>query len=668
MLTLPTCGKLPPKRRQPSLTPDDVQPVLRNHHYLRKQPAVVFIFSLVLCLGCTPQKKELTWVSEETHRWASVEINSSGQAGFKNRLPTETSVQFKNTLSEAGFLSNRHFVNGSGVALGDVDGDGWVDLYFANLEGPNALYKNLGGWEFKEITEEAGVAAPDQYSTGAVFEDIDGDKDLDLLVTAMGGPNTIFLNDGQGRFAAPAALESPIAEPGSTTMTFADIEGDGDLDLYVGNYKKISVKDVYPPHIRAFDATVIQDQDGYKLRPDFEPHFRLHIEGNRLVRFEYAEPDYFYLNDGAGQFSLQSFTDGRFLDEEGVALDKAFEEWALVARFQDVNGDGAPDLYLCNDFESPDRLWINKGDGTFQLTPLLAMRKTSGSSMSVDFSDIDRDGDVDFFVADMLYPDYGERQVQLGMQTLINREIGELDNRPQIMQNMLMLNRGDGSFADIANMSGLNASGWTWSSLFMDVDLDGFEDLLVSTGHHYDAMDADVQMSVRNRPVSRDWRQVLLLFPPLNQANAAFRNRGDLTFEHMPAGWGLGETPDVAHGMAVADLDNDGDLDVVTNRLNDKAGLYENTSTASRVAVRLRGAGANTQGIGAKIKLIGGAVPIQEKEVSSGGMYLSGSDPLYNFATGDAAEGLALEVVWRSGNTSRIENVQPNRIYEVIEQ
>ena len=622
---------------------------------------------VLLFAGCS-KYEPLVWHDEAGYRWADITAYPAGDAGFEQLEVAETGISFINTLSEEAFLQNRHYVNGSGVALGDVDGDGLTDIYIARLEGPNALFRNRGGWRFEEIGESAGVTAPDRFSTGAVFADVDGDADLDLLLTSMGAGNALFVNDGSGRFSERSiGVDGVAGEYGSTTLALADVDDDADLDLYIGNYKKRSIKDIVPPPVRAFEATVTAEQGEYQIQPDFEKHYRLTIEGNRLVRYEYAEPDLFYLNDGEGGFLRKPFTDGLFLDPAGRALTQPLDEWALVARFQDVNGDGAPDLYLCNDFESPDRFWINRGDGTFQEAPAMALRKTSGSSMSVAFSDIDRDADVDFFVADMLYPDYSARQVQVGMQAPTPEAIGEIENRPQHMQNMLMLNRGDGTFADIARLSGVEASGWTWSSTFLDVDLDGFEDLLLTTGHHYNAMDADVQMQVQRVPVSRAWREMLLMFPPLKQPNVAFRNVDGLTFHPVDEGWGFGFESDVSHGMAFGDLDNDGDLDIVVNRLNELAGVYRNTGAAPRIAVRLRGLKPNTQGIGAKIRLLGGPVPVQEKEVISGGEYLSGSDPVYSFAAGDAQEGLAIEVAWRSGRVSRIDGVRANRVYEVFE-
>jgi hypothetical protein len=267
----------------------------------------------------------------------------------------------------------------------------------------------------------------------------------------------------------------------------------------------------------------------------------------------------------------------------------------------------------------------------------------------------------------MLSREHQRRKTQMGTMAPTPLAIGAIDNRPQYMRNTLFLNQGDETYAEIAPYSDVQASEWTWSAAFLDIDLDGFEDLLMTTGNFYDAQDSDTDELIRLRVMSgfSDYRQTIFMYPSLELPNFAFRNRGDLTFEETGAAWGFNST-DISHGMAFGDFDNDGDLDVVTNRFDTTAGVYRNETAAPRLAVRLRGLPPNTQGVGAKIRVAGGPVP-QEKEVLSGGFYLSGADPLYVFAAGKKENALSIEVVWRNGKRSLVANVEPNRIYEIDE-
>lgn len=641
------------------------------HQNYRRQGTALITLTLFLLIAAGCSKTELTWNEDSNFRWAALDV-SRGEAGFKMRSSSSTGVSFVNHLTGDQIAENRHRMHGSGVALGDVDGDGWTDIYFAQLDGDNILYRNKGDWKFEDITAQAGVAAPNRFSTGAVFADLEGDGDLDLLVTAMGGPNAAFINDGTGTFTDQTQALGLASSKGSTSMALADVEGDGDLDLYVANYKRLALRDSLPPNLIAWERVILQDGDEYYVNPEFEDHYAIRIHGTKILRLESAEADQLYINDGTGRFTVSALADTQILDEEGNPLDnQKLKDWALAVRFQDLNGDLAPDLYVCNDFESPDYIWLNDGAGGFRATSPLSFRKTSNATMSVAISDVDRDGNVDIFLADMLSMDHSRRKWQKSTQVPLPRSIGEIDNRPQVMQNTFFLNRGDNSYAEVANLNGLQASDWTWSSAFLDVDLDGYEDLVVTNGHAFDVQDLDAQFRERQqmaRVVNFDmFRRLILDFPSLNLKNVAFRNEDGLRFTPQPNGWGLGTESDVSHGMAMADLDHDGDLDIVVNRLNLEAGLYENTGSMPRVAVRLKGQAGNTQGIGAKIKLLNGAVPVQEKEVLSGGFYLSGGDPLYSFAAGETASAMTLEVTWRNGSTSIISDVQPNRIYEIAE-
>ena len=556
-------------------------------------------------------------------------------------------------------VGNRHLTNGSGVALGDVDGDGWVDIYLGRIDGPNALYRNLGNWRFEDVTERAGVLAEGQFTTGVVFADIDGDRDLDLLVTALGGPNSLFVNDGAGVFTDQTQEAGLQSDRASHTMALADVDGDGDLDLYVANYKVKSVMDMFSPTDRAFDRVVRQVGEEYTVLPEFQDHYELQRYSDHILRQEVGEADFFYLNDGQGRFELVPLEQERFADEDGRPLEAPFRDWGLTARFQDMDDDGDPDLYVANDFQSPDRFWLNDGTGHFRLAPRLSLRSTSHSSMGVDFSDIDRDGDLDFLLIDMLSRDRRRLLTRPRLRVPEVAAIGVYDDRPQTQRNTLFLNRSDGTYAEIAQFAGIAASGWSWSTMFMDVDLDGYEDALMANGNLFDALDGDAHMAT-----APDWRESILLFPKLPLRNAAFRNQGDLTFRDVSEEWGFGVEEDVSIGIASTDLDGDGDLDLVLNRLGAPAAVIRNDAAESRVAVRLAGAPPNTQGVGAKISVIAGALPRQSKEVTAGGMYLSGSDPLYTFAAGDA-QALTITVDWPGGGRSVIRDAQAGREYEI---
>ena len=611
-------------------------------------------------VGCGP--RALDWVEEDGYRWAELRVSGEDEPGFERLDPSETGITFENVVTQEQFIENSHYLNGSGVATGDVDGDGRVDIYFAGMDGPNELWRNLGGWKFEEIAEEAGVAAAGRFSTGAVFADVDGDGDLDLLVNALGGPNSLFMNDGTGHFTDATEAAGLSSTLGSMSMTLADIEGDGDLDLYVVNNKVATVQDLFPPDVLQPRNIYVQTEDGFEVLPEWQEHYTLgEVQGGMVPRLELAEPDRLYLNDGTGRFTPVSFTDGTFLDEAGEPLTEAPLEWGLAARFHDMDGDGDPDLYVCNDFHSPDHIWINDGTGRFRMLPPLAMRSTSFASMGVDFADVDRDGRMDLFVVEMLSREQHLRMKQATGGVPDPQFAGRIDSRPQKPRNTLYLNRGDATWAEAAQYAGVDASGWSWGAAFVDVDFDGYEDLLIGTGHFYDAMDKDAAQ----RTGSIDWRQRLLAFPPLRLPNVAFRNRGDATFEEVGEAWGFAGGEDISHGMAAADLDEDGDLDLVTNRLHSPAGVYRNAGRAPRVAVRLSGRTPNTEGIGAHIRVSGGGLPAQAKEIAAGGAYLSASEALASFAAGEGQ--MSIEVVWRSGAVSRVDGVRANRVYEIDE-
>ena len=589
--------------------------------------------------------------------------------GFTSLAPSRTGISFSNTVSDSLLAQNRQLAQGAGVCLADVDGDGRPDVFLARTEGSSALYRNLGDWRFEDITQQAGVAAPGRHATGCAFADVDGDGDQDLVLVSLGGPNALFLNDGKGHFTEQSAGLTSTA--GSMSITLADVDGDGDLDMYVANYKAYTTIDRMSPQDRAFGRITRRlGPNQYEVKEQYRRDYKLvnreDLGGISLQ--QRADPDYFYLNDGTGHFTREPMAHNpRFVDETGAQLTEEREDFGLAAIFADLNGDGAPDLYVANDFEDPDQCWINDGHGRFRLIPWYALRSTSNSGMAVAVGDVNRDGYPDLFEVDMLGRDTRRLKTQIPTHTAAPAHPGLGEGRPQRQRNTLQLNRGDGTFAEVARFAGVGASGWSWSTLFLDVDLDGWEDILIGTGHRWDIMDGDTQYRLRSQLGQIDWRRMLFEYPPLKLPNVAFRNRGDLTFEDVSKKWRFDLGDDISQGMALADLDGDGDLDVVINRLDSPAAVLRNDATAPRVAVRLRGAALNTAGIGSRVRVLGGPVPLQEREMIAGGLYLSSSDASLTFATGTAAH-VRIEVDWRDGSRSVIDSALPNREYEIMER
>jgi hypothetical protein len=486
------------------------------------------------------------------------------------------------------------------------------------------------------------------------------------------------VNDGHGRFTA--ATETLNKGRGGMSLALADIDGDGDLDLYIANYRVETLRD--QPNTR-FSVKMIDGKPVVTMvngRPITDPDlvdrfdFKFTLEEGGRGKFaqeEKGEVDAIYINEGAGRFRPLSFLGGNFLDEDGKALVKPPLDWGLSVMLRDIDGDGSPDIYVCNDFASPDRIWINDGRGRFRAISSVALRQTSLSSMAVDFADLNRDGYDEIFVADMLSPDHQRRLVQRNVTKRESISATPIARRPQSERNTLFLNRGDGTYAEVAQYCGLEASEWSWTSIFVDVDLDGYEDLLVANGFERDNMNLDALQKIEaakvgNKLSSLEQLYSRKMFPRLATANLAFRNLGDLRFEDASAKWGF-NAAEVSQGMCLADLDNDGDLDVVVNNLNGPAGIYRNESSAPRVGVRLKGIAPNTRGIGAKLWVYGGAVPMQSQEMICGGRYLSSDDAMRVFAAGNLTNEMRIEVRWRSGKRSLAPGVKANRIYEIDE-
>jgi hypothetical protein len=545
---------------------------------------------------------------------------------FERLAPAATGITFVNAVPEDDTTLNivnfLNYYDGGGVAAGDVDGDGLPDLYFTANVGPNRLYRNLGNYRFEDVTERAGVANPEGWKTGVTMADVNGDGRLDIYVSAMSyltmrGRNALYMNNGDGTFSDPTSEYGLDFAGYSTQALFFDYDGDGDLDMYLLNYSA---------HMEREPSA----------RPQREP--RHPRAGDRLFR-----------NDG-----------NRFVDVSARAgIYGGVEGYGLGVVASDLNLDGCPDLYVANDFQENDFLYLNNCDGTFTEGLVTAMPHTSRSSMGVDAADFNNDGRPDVVVLDML----PEREDVLKTSATVEDEaVFQLKLRagyhPQYARNTLQLNRGGGRFSEIGYLAGVHATDWSWAPLFADFDNDGHKDLFVTNGiyrrpndlDHYDAITADPAMKNAPRAAipAAALRRLLNVMPHIPIPNYAFRSNGDLTFTNVAEAWGLAQ-PGFSNGAVYVDLNNSGALDLVVNNINAPAAIYRNRtrdiSGDHYLRVLLRGSGANTAGIGAKVVIKhDGKIQLLEQMPTRG--FQSSVDPRLHFGLGASTRIDSLTVVW----------------------
>ena len=584
---------------------------------------------------------------------------ASWQEGFAPQPPSLTGVTFTNRLDGDVFLTDAVAHNGSGVAIGDVNGDGLEDLFFCGLLSANQLYLNRGHWLFENLPL-GEAACQNQRSTSAVFSDVDGDRDLDLLVGGIASGLRLFINNGSGQFreSTDSGLDRTTSP---ASLALADLDRDGDLDLYCANY--IDVMYTADPTTkyalgRSNGRMHVTSVNGRATtEPGLQNRFTVSAEGKLR---ELPEADGLYLNDGKGHFAAIQGRRGTFQDPSGKPV-QAPRDWSLAVSFRDLNQDGWPDLYVCSDNATPDRLWLNDQQGGFRAADTFALRHTSRSSMGVDVADVNQDGLDDIFVVDMLASDHGKRLQQLVKQHSSFQEIMLPQGRPRYNRNTLFLAQTNGRFSEVALIAGVSASDWSWCPIFMDVDLDGDSDLLISNGFSFDVMDQDshdrlktMNLTMQQRERSRQYH------PPFPTPNIAFRNRGDGTFESAPASWGFGITG-ISYGMALGDLDNDGDQDVVINQLNESPILLHNLSNRPRLKVVLKGRSHNTHAVGTRLVLRTGS-KTQSHTVQAGGRYLSSDGHSQTFALSqDASPTASMSIHWPDGSQNQIHHLKINQ-------
>lgn len=593
------------------------------------------------------------WTPHPGGRKTQLTVTTGETIGFTLISPADIGIDFRNALAPERARLFQNLLNGSGLAAADVDGDGLVDLYFCHKQAANQLYRNLGGGRFTNITQWAGVGCTNQTSVGAVFADVDGNGSQDLVVSAFGGPNTLLLNDGHGRFRDATTTSGIIGKSGATSMALGDIDSDGDLDLYLCNFAVQAI-------LRdggVISTRVVNGQT--EVTGKFANRIRI-ING---ILYEFGDPDMLLRNEGAGRFTPVPW-ETAFTDRFGKPMSAPWD-LGLAVQMRDTNGDGHMDLFVCNDFQTPDRLWLGDGKGHFREAGEFTFRNMSLASMGVDFADLDRDGHYDFCTVEMLNRDLTQHLRTAGGRMPLQRIPGLGQDREEFARNCLYWSRGDGTYAEIAAYAGVTATGWSWAPVFLDVDLDGWEDLLVSNGHAHDVNDRDINERLKSRPNQniQATKSQLFEYPRLEIPKFAFRNRHDLTFEDVSASWGF-DSRRIAHGMITADIDGDGDLDVLMNAFEGPPLIYRNNASRPRVAVRLKGTSPNTAGIGAEIRVRGG--PIEQRQmILAGGTYLSHCQTQRTFAAGEGS--MEIEVRWPSGRRSIVEDVRANHLYEIDE-
>ena len=560
---------------------------------------------------------------------------------FKLLSPARTGVAFNNTIYEDenyNILDVYYLYNGGGVSVGDFDQNGLPDLFFTGNMVENKLYLNQGDFKFKDISETAGIGALGKWSYGSSVVDINGDGLLDIYVCSSisADPeerrNMLFVNQG------PNAEGIPV---------FQDEAGDYGLDL-----------DNHNTHASFFDFDQDGDLDVYVLA-------NLRIEGipttyqKKVTDGSSPNNDHLYRNNGDGTFTEVTL-------ESGITT----EGFGLAVATTDLNKDGAPDIYISNDFLTNDLLYLNQG-GQFTEQIDKAMKHQSRFAMGNDAADINNDGELDIITLDM-QPETNLRKktvmIPSGYVVYINDF--RYGYTHQYVRNMLQVNQGDMKFSEIGQLAGVHQTEWSWSPLFADVDNDGYKDLLVTNGYPKDITDQDFINFRMESGAYTAKERLLEQIPSVKIPNYVFRNQGDLTFSNQSERWGFTQSS-FSNGAAYVDLDQDGDLDYVVNNINDPAFIYENTLNQGEqlgnnyLRIKLMGPRENPSALGARVTLEydGGKMQYQEQSIYRG--YVSTVEDIIHFGLGQAEKADRIEVIWPNGQSTILEDIPANQVLEL---
>jgi hypothetical protein len=580
---------------------------------------VLFLFILILSFSCVKQEKESTLFA----------------------LKTATGIHFSNTLEETERLNPytyKNFYNGGGVAIGDINNDGLLDLYFSGNLVPNELYLNKGDFRFENITKKAGLACEDRWSSGVTFVDINYDGYLDLYVCQAGPPkeknrhNQLFINNGDETFTEQSKKYGLDITGLGVQANFFDYDKDGDLDCYLLNNSIRSVG----------NYDYIKDQRETAT-----------TQGNKLLR-----------NDN-GVFADVTAEAGIYASAIG---------FGLGISVSDYNNDTWPDIFISNDFFERDYLYVNQKNGKFKEDLTSQFESISMGSMGADAADLDNNGLTDIMVTEML-PKTIERQRTKTIFQSWNKYDMSVENEYhyQFSRNALHKNIGNNNFLEVSRFSNVHASEWSWSTLLFDADNDGLKDIFISNGIYRDLLDRDYLNYMANAAqikamIQKDgevMKKLINKMPSQAVSNVLYKNNGNFNFTEQTKKWGL-QKPSFSNGSAYGDLDNDGDLDLVINNVNMPAFIYENTLDTLKsksITLQLKGGLKNTHAVGAKAELFYNTTQysVQENFPSRG--FQSAVSPKLVFGLGNCKQIDSLQITWPNGFINTYKNLQTNKSY-----
>lgn len=582
----------------------------------------------------------------------SVVAPAPADARFKR--VTNTGIQFTNQITETyenWILSNSYLYNGGGVGVIDFNNDGLQDLYFVSTQGACKLYQNKGGMQFDDVSARAGVEAISGEKSGVAIADVNADGWQDIYVCRTGlvandaRRNLLFINNKNGTFTERGVAYGLADKAASNHACFFDADNDGDLDCYVVNY---------PVDFKSVNSTRLIDRGNGKIERETRPNNPL-------------DSDHLYRNNGNG-----TFTD---ISKQAGVQNRAF---GLSATAADLNQDGFMDIMVANDYIEPDILYINNPaqPGNFTDRYNEYFRHSSNHTMGVDIADINNDGLQDILALDMLAEDYSRQK--LLMTTMIYDRyttLAKYNYGKQLMRNVLQVSNGMGSYSDMACLAGVFQTDWSWAPLVQDFDNDGFSDIFITNGYRRDVSDLDYlnftadsveKKGGLNPGKLKDVQDYLDLIPTTPLQNYCFRNKGDLQFEPVSTSWGFVERT-YSNGAVYADLDNDGDMDLIVSNLDHPAYVYQNQTQESKtggnwIQIKPTGSPANPFAVGARARFVLDD-QVYEQTLLPGRGFLSSVEPIFHFGVGKATKIARIEVEFPGKQLLVMENVAVNQRY-----